>query len=93
VVIPDVAHLRSPASLNPAPSLDIPSCRTFRYEDLFEIVRGEVTPSIEIKPGDVPLVRSTERSNGITGFVDLPTRVHPARERRSVARSLSSGVS
>lgn len=69
---------------------DIANWRAFRYADLFDIMRGEFTPTAEIMPGDVPLVRSSERNNGVTDFVDLPTRIHPAGTI-SVARNGSVG--
>ena len=88
--VPDFSAMRAPASTEPPPALETGSWRIFRYEEIFEIVRGEFTPSVDIKPGDTPLVRSTERNNGVTGRVTLPTRVHPAGTI-SVARNGSVG--
>jgi hypothetical protein len=89
---PDRASVVAPASRLPVPLLDTTAWATFRYDELFDIVRGDFTPSAAITPGPRPLVSSTERSNGIGRYVNLTTRIHPAGVL-SVARNGSVGES
>jgi hypothetical protein len=76
--VPDFSAMRAPASTEPPPALETGSWRIFRYEEIFEIVRGEFAPAAAIKPGAIPLVQATSRNNGVARGVTLATRIHPA---------------
>jgi hypothetical protein len=90
LTLPDLDTVKKPLIAEPVILPDPSTWRAFRYDELFDIERGDFTPTVDILPGDTPLIRSTEQNNGLGSFVSLPTRIHPA-STISVARNGSVG--
>ena len=49
--------------------------REFEVEELFDVRRGRCPPLKTLAHGDVPVVTSSEQSNGIAGYYDVPPQL------------------
>ena len=47
----------------------------YEIEDIFEIQRGKCPPLKTLENGDIPVVTSSERSNGVAGYYDVPNEL------------------
>lgn len=47
------------------------SIRAYRLNELFEIKRGEAGPLKYLRRGDIPIITTTERDNGIEGYYEV----------------------
>ena len=54
------------------PALVPKQTREFEIEALFDVRRGQCPPLKKLADGDIPVVTSSEQSNGIAGYYDVP---------------------
>jgi hypothetical protein len=55
--------------LNAIPALDFKNWASFKYEDLFDIKKGQRLTKAKMIAGDIPFVGASDRFNGVTTFV------------------------
>jgi len=58
-------------------SLDTQNWRWFRYDSLFNIVKGKRLTKADMISGNIPFIGATEFNNGVTAYVDSDKHVHP----------------
>lgn len=71
VTVDDLSAAREAAVAGKAPTLDVGSWQTFRYDELFDIKRGRYVPANQKKPGPSPTATSTATNNGIGAHTSL----------------------
>lgn len=65
----------APASNRPAPRLSTANWKTFEYQDLFVLERGQGPRFKDLDgTGSTPFVTSTDSDNGVTGFTSMAHR-------------------
>lgn len=72
IPLPDFERIRLPFSPYSAPDLSTSLWKTFNYEQVFRMERGQRVTKAELKPGKIPYIRSSAINNGVTYFGDLP---------------------
>ena len=64
------------AARHPRTAAPVPRhTREFELEELFDVRRGRCPPLKTLAHGDVPVVTSSEQSNGIAGYYDVPAHL------------------
>lgn len=62
--------IRKPAIDQPIPDLKSRNWKVFRYDELFEIKKGQRLTSQEMNIGETPYLGATNKNNGITSYID-----------------------
>lgn len=60
----------------PTVSLSTSEWRTFRYDELFDIRKGQRITKKQMKKGDIPCIRPIDSNNGVIGYIEIEPN-HP----------------
>lgn len=71
--IPNYNNVTKPLAEPPCgiPSLDIKNWKSFRYDEIFEIERGQSLYLKNLHKGEFPYVSASANNNGITSYVSI----------------------
>ncbi len=57
--------------MNPESFVDTSTWKPFRYDELFDIQKGDRIINRDMRPGTIPCIRPIDSNNGVIGYIDI----------------------